>query len=52
MFGPTQANGYRSSTTGAGDPFGAWDVFFSSGLFVFFDDKMDTAYVRAVRGGL
>ena len=47
----TAAAGYWSSTSGAGNPNGAWDVGFFNGLVVL-DDKFMGARVRAVRGGL
>ena len=41
---------YWSSSTAAGDPGGAWVVFFNGG-FVFNNVKSFDGYVRAVRGG-
>ena len=44
----TQADFYWSSTSNAGNPVGAWYVFFIDGL-VGFDFKTNSGYVRAVR---
>lgn len=47
----TQADGYWSATTNAGNPGEAWDVFFTDGpVYSFF--KPFSYYTRAVRGGL
>ncbi len=51
IFGPTQSDGYWSSTIFAGLPFTAFGVLFSDGA-VGFDNKDNGHYVRAVRGGL
>jgi hypothetical protein len=48
----TVANYYWSSTTLAGSPFYAWDVYFEYGNLNGWDFKDSTLYVRAVRGGL
>ncbi len=46
----TAASVYWSSTSFAGDPGGAWDVFFNFGN-VFANGKDNDFHVRAVRGG-
>jgi len=51
VFGATVPNGYWSSSTNAGFPNDAWDVFFNFGLSGF-NFKTSDFYVRAVRGGL
>jgi polyhydroxyalkanoate synthesis regulator phasin len=50
VFGPTATAGYWTSSTVAGGPSSAWDVFFSNG-FVNFNPKTTGLAVRAVRGG-
>ena len=49
-FGPTQPSPYWSSSSLAGDPFNAWEVYFSNGL-VSNDLKTGGIFARAVRGG-
>ncbi len=51
IFGPTQSDGYWSSTTTADFPDFAWRVFFGGGG-VNGDGKSTYNWVRAVRGGL
>jgi hypothetical protein len=50
IFGPTSAFFYWSSTTFAGNPGSAWDVFFNDGG-VGFGGKGNGGFARAVRGG-
>jgi len=51
IFGPTQSDWYLSATTNSGSPHNAWVVNFFDG-YVYPGQKIGTAYVRAVRGGL
>ena len=46
----TQSDNYWSSTTNADNPDNAWNVNFNNGN-VNNNDKTNTNYVRAVRGG-
>jgi hypothetical protein len=48
-FPNTKASGYWSSTTYAGYPYDAWDVYFRNG-YVDYGSKYDAEYVRCVRG--
>jgi len=47
-FPETNSSYYWSSSTYAGYPDGAWDLYFTSG-YVGYDDKTYTGYVRCVR---
>ena len=49
VFGPTVPSIYWTSTTFAGDPFGAWDTDFGNGV-VRVGSKDNSIFVRAVRG--
>jgi len=51
IFGPTVASYYWSATTYADFPDDAWGVNFGNG-YVFYDNKSNFGYVRAVRTGL
>ena len=50
IFGPTVSGFHWTATTYAEDPYAAWFVVFSSGN-ANLEDKGDSNYVRAVRGG-
>jgi hypothetical protein len=51
FFPNTEWNYYWSSTTSAGDPYGAWLVDFDIGFVFNYDKSNYDLYVRAVRGG-
>jgi hypothetical protein len=51
IFGPTAAFFYWSATTSAGNPNGAWLMFFNNGLVTVGINKNNAFSVRAVRTG-
>jgi hypothetical protein len=50
-FGPTQASFYWSSSSLAGNPGFAWDVYFGNGFVGGYGFKTNGYYARAVRSG-